>query len=116
MFGNSYKNKQTAAYITMVFIIAALVLLIVGTETFVDKRHDYNMEEQKQTIQRFAVQCYASEGSYPPSLEYLEANYGLILNREKYTYIYSVFASNVMPDIVVTPSLEQKQELLEKDK
>lgn len=115
MFQSKYKNTRSASYIIMVFIIASILLLVFGTEKFIDKRGDYNMEEQKNTIQRFAVQCYASEGSYPPNLEYLEENYGLLLNREKYNYIYSVFASNIVPDIVVTPALELKKEMLSEE-
>lgn len=64
-------------------------------------------EEEKQfeilsdAIKRSAVQCYAFEGFYPPNIEYLEQNYGLIVDHDKYVISYSVFASNIMPEIMV---------------
>lgn len=55
----------------------------------------------EKAIQRAALQCYALEGSYPPDLKYLEANYGIIINSDRYYYQYDIFASNIMPEIVV---------------
>ena len=43
----------------------------------------------------------AIEGRYPPSVEYLEENYGILIDRDKYDVFYSGFASNFMPDITV---------------
>ena len=50
--------------------------------------------------------CYAIEGRYPPSIEYLEEHYGVMINRKKYNVFYDGFASNVMPDITVVPVME----------
>lgn len=63
-------------------------------------------EEEKfsilaDAVLRSAVQCYAIEGFYPPNIEYLEDNYGLIYDRDKYVVSYSIFASNIMPDVEV---------------
>lgn len=55
----------------------------------------------KNAVLRSAVQCYAVEGSYPQSLDYLEQNYGLQLNHKQYFVDYQIFASNVMPDVAV---------------
>ena len=41
------------------------------------------------------------EGRYPPSVDYLEENYGILIDRDKYDVFYSGFASNFMPDITV---------------
>lgn len=55
----------------------------------------------RQSVVQAAVQCYAVEGFYPPSLRYLEENYGLQINRDAFIVSYSVFASNQMPDVTV---------------
>jgi hypothetical protein len=52
-------------------------------------------------IIRSAVQCYAIEGFYPPDIEYLENNYGLLVDHNKYFVSYSVFASNIIPEVQV---------------
>ena len=52
-------------------------------------------------IIRSAVQCYAIEGFYPPDIGYLENNYGLLVDHNKYFVSYSVFASNIIPEVQV---------------
>lgn len=56
----------------------------------------------QNAIQRASVQCYAIEGRYPSSVDYLVNNYGLQINEKKYAVFYEGFASNIMPDITVT--------------
>ncbi len=55
----------------------------------------------KEAILRAAAHAYALEGSYPPTLAYLEENYGLILDHERYSYVYEAFASNIRPEVEV---------------
>lgn len=60
-------------------------------------------ETLRSAITRACVQCYAIEGRYPPSVQYLEDEYGIQIDEERYDVFYSGFASNVMPDITVVP-------------
>jgi hypothetical protein len=55
----------------------------------------------EESIQKAAISCYALEGRYPQSFEYLTKNYGISIDTDKYAVFYSVFASNIMPDITV---------------
>ena len=50
---------------------------------------------------RASAQCYALEGGYPPSLEYLSDNYGVVLDLDTYYYHYDVQGSNIAPQIKV---------------
>ncbi len=50
---------------------------------------------------RAVISCYATEGSYPESYEYLQKNYGVSINEDKYAVFYEAFASNMMPDITI---------------
>lgn len=66
-----------------------------------------NMSEEsalalKAAVERCALQCYVVEGNYPPSLSYLEENYGLQINKREFYVTYDVFASNLPPDVRVT--------------
>lgn len=67
------------------------------------KRDDEGLEVLSQAIMKSAVQCYALEGFYPPNIQYLEDNYGLLVNHDKYFISYRVFASNIMPEVDVFP-------------
>lgn len=57
----------------------------------------------KAAVERSARQCYVVEGVYPTDLAYLEEHYGLQVNHEDFYIIYDVFASNLPPDVRVTP-------------
>ena len=61
------------------------------------------------TIRHYATTCYALERSYPSDLEYLQKNYGLILNEDQYSYHYDAFASNILPDIKVIRKAESEE-------
>lgn len=64
-----------------------------------------SVEESKNTLEtavrRAVVQCYAIEGMYPPNIEYLEKNYGLMVDHNNFIVHYEVFASNILPDISI---------------
>ncbi|MEI3405315.1 MAG: hypothetical protein V8Q79_01760 [Christensenellales bacterium] len=67
----------------------------------VTKNHQDRQSLVENTIRNYAVQCYALEGFYPGTLQYLEDNYTLELNRKQYVYHYRFIGSNMMPEISV---------------
>ena len=84
-------------------LAAALVLLVFATalESLDSGRSAENLRQLEEALRRGCVACYAAEGVYPPDLEYLKENYGVQVDETRYTAYYSVFASNLMPDITV---------------
>ena len=56
----------------------------------------------EKAVRRAVVTCYAVEGAYPSTLDYLKRNYGLIYDEENYFVFYNSFASNILPEIRVT--------------
>ena len=97
-------RRRTRKRITTFFCIVALVC---GC-WFANNAINANLREQgavsvRNAILNSAKQACAIEGSYPTSIEYLEQNYGLSINRDDYAITYQVFAENVMPSVVVLP-------------
>ncbi len=88
-----------------IFVVVLIIVFIYFFNYAVDNVHSSNEYEKFEiladAIKRSAVQCYAIEGFYPGSIKYLEDNYGLVVDHEKYVVSYDVFASNLMPDIEV---------------
>lgn len=74
---------------------------VTGIMSFSKKADARGADTLRDAIRRASVQCYAIEGRYPPSVDYLEENYGILIDRDKYDVFYSGFASNFMPDITV---------------
>ncbi|MEG0365267.1 MAG: hypothetical protein RR585_00420 [Coprobacillus sp.] len=64
-----------------------------------------SIENQKksleQALHRGIIECYAIEGRYPQSLNYLIDEYHIIYNEDDFDIDYEVIASNIMPNITV---------------
>ena len=103
------RKSQTKGYLLSA---AALLLLVgvfaVGALSFAGKAGPKGEESLRRAVTRASVQCYAIEGRYPPSVEYLEENYGVRIDRDRYNVFYNGFASNVMPEIVINPIEEEE--------
>lgn len=97
----------TREVVGQLFFLAAfagvIIIFVSGVLVFSEKADARGAETLRQAIRRASVQCYAIEGRYPPNVEYLEDNYGIQLDRNRYDVFYSGFASNFMPDITVNP-------------
>jgi len=57
----------------------------------------------ENALRRATVTCYALEGRYPDTLDYLTENYGVVIDIDRFIVSYSVFGRNVMPSIGVFP-------------
>ncbi len=88
---------------------AVIGLFLRGTDAFSGRMETEGAETLQKAIRRTCVQCYAIEGRYPPSVEYLETEYGIRIDRSRYDVFYSGFASNVMPDITVVPVVKAER-------
>lgn len=98
-----HKNRNTAKSVILSVLVAAAVLVtakvsLSGFSSWVD---DQSLEFAKNSVSRSVVLCYATEGVYPESLDYLEANYGLVLDREAYIYHYEPLGGNLFPQIMI---------------
>ena len=81
--------------------ITVLLLFLFSLSRLEAARQGQGRQQLEDAVRRSAVACYAAEGIYPPNLEYLEEHYGIQVDRERYTVMYEIFASNLMPDVTV---------------
>ncbi len=84
-----------------------LSLFIVGILFYgvLNSQKEYNQNELERiesNIRKAAITCYSIEGFYPSDLDYLEENYGLVINDQEINVFYQVVGSNIFPDIMVT--------------
>ena len=95
-------KKKTWISLLVVAIVA--VLLLGFFFALGNLSRGYAREECQQleeALRKAAVACYAAEGIYPPTLDYLVQHYGVQIDEERYTVYYEVFAENLMPEITV---------------
>ncbi len=97
----SASNTQAPRWILLATLVMIIGYGVWGMEQFAQQSGTRNTEAIKQAILRASTHCYALEGSYPPNLDYLEKNYGLILDHKRFSYVYEIFASNIRPEVEV---------------
>lgn len=83
------------------FFILLLAAVLFGLANADEALDAHGQRLAEEAVRRAAVSCYALEGAYPESYEYLKEHYGLRINEEIYGVSYLVFASNLMPEISV---------------
>ncbi len=87
--------------IAILFLGCIIVTLINGTRE--KPPTEEALVRVQSAVRRAAVQCFALEGAYPPDLEYLTANYNLMIDESRYYCELVPMGSNVLPDIIVAP-------------
>ena len=98
------KNFLTNERNSILFFAAVLLIAAVFITAVSDIGCDKTAEDRAQlekAVANAAVACYAVEGAYPPSVEYLTEYYGVQIDSERFTVKYALYASNLMPDITV---------------
>lgn len=86
---------------------AALFVLIIfiSYQAFASVSHQTSEEELQaleSALNRSIMHCYAIEGQYPESLDYIKENYGLTYNESLFTVHYQPLGANLMPDVTIT--------------
>lgn len=84
---------------SIVFFLAIIIVFIIGVSRFADSSVNDDRRILTEAVGRDIIHCYAVEGMYPPSLQYMEDNYGLTYDHSKYIVDYEIFGSNIMPTV-----------------
>ena len=96
------KRIRRTRIVRAIFVVALLVAcLFIAFGARASAREQAALSV-RESVLNAAKQCCAVEGSYPASIEHLEKNYGLVVNRNDYVVSYEWFADNVLPSVVVT--------------
>lgn len=85
----------------LVFTLAVMGMVVFGLWQTEESSRAEGLRILEDSIRRAVVICYAVEGRYPDSIGYIEQNYGIHIDWQKYHVHYSIFASNLFPDITV---------------
>lgn len=94
------KSRPWVPVLAAVVILAVLLWFFTAMGNLNRDSGDEGRQQLETALRRSAVACYAAEGVYPPTLEYLTEHYGVQIEDE-YIVFYEIFASNLMPDITV---------------
>ena len=81
--------------------ILCILIFVLSLRSVQTRQGEEGRQQLENALRRAAVACYAAEGVYPPTIEYLQEHYGVQIEEEHYLVFYDIFANNLMPDITV---------------
>ena len=63
-------------------------MFLMGMDSFLARAGGGSPRLLRDGITRACVQCYAIEGRYPPSVQYLQEHYGVQIDEDRYYVFY----------------------------
>jgi len=90
-----------SALLPLLFTLAVVVITVYGISNTGESTKQEGARILEDSIRRAIVTSYALEGRYPASIEHIERNFGVFIDRDRYIVHYMIFGSNVMPGVVV---------------
>ncbi len=95
------KGKHLLRFLLLVLVAVVVIFFLRSVTNLENGQAAEDKRQLEETLRRAVVACYAVEGAYPPTIEYLLDNYGITYNQEKYVIKYEYYGSNLIPDITV---------------
>ena len=83
------------------FFLVILFSCMICLNLISKQSTEQEMATLEQAILKSVAHCYAIEGVYPESLDYLKEEYGISYDSEKYFVDYQIWGENIMPDITI---------------
>lgn len=100
-FSKKRKLNIRPMYIGIVIFALFLVLFLMGVQIMGTGNSDRQEEALRGAMERDIMHCYALEGFYPPSLDYIEEHYGLTYDSSLYIVDYQPVGNNIYPSYTI---------------
>jgi len=99
-------SKKKQLHIKPLYTCTVLFILFVALFMFgIRQMEKGNMNRQEESLrsamERDIMHCYALEGFYPPSLEYIESHYGLTYDSSEFLVDYQPVGNNIYPNYTI---------------
>jgi len=100
-------TKDRSIFIRLVLPLLVFVIVItffvnqMGNMAESSRRQQY--EALTNALRKSIIHNYASEGYYPPSLEYIISKYQITFNSNLFFVDYQPAGANIMPNFTVIP-------------
>ncbi len=107
-----YKQKKHLSMKgTILMVVLFVAFLLYFNYAFGNVSNDVSNQQTSalvKSINSAVIECYAIEGSYPPSIQYLEEHYGITYDHNKYEILYEPSGSNIRPSVSIFTIKEEK--------
>ena len=92
------KNRKFGALLLSAVLFLGVFALFSGGVSVFSRQ---TRTRQMQALEDALLTCYALEGHYPQSLDYIRENYHLTYNEELFFVDYRVLGENILPDVTI---------------
>ena len=92
-----------SAILPVLFTVVVMVMIVFGLRQTEESSSAEGLRILEDSLRRAVVMNYAIEGRYPESVEHIERNFGIYIDRTRYVVHYRIFAPNIFPEIMVIP-------------
>lgn len=95
------KRILESVNVSVAFFVLVMVLFLLGISMLSSSSVNDDEQILRNAINKDIIHCYAVEGFYPPTLDYIEDHYGLTYDHDKFLVDYEAIGNNVMPNVMV---------------
>lgn len=81
--------------------LAIFMAFLFGVSFVSSETSKQQLETLEQAISRGIAHCYATEGHYPESLDYLKDHYGITYDSEEFFVDYQAIGGNIFPEVTI---------------
>ena len=99
-----YQKKQHT-YRKFIISVCVFLLIVLLFYQGIESLSSGSVRRQKESLENALIRsityCYAVEGSYPESLEYLKEHYGITYDEDRFFVDYKIVGANILPDVTI---------------
>ena len=101
-----FQRKQRKSFgksllISIAVFAVLLGVLIYGLQAVSARTVSEQETSLENALQRAITQCYAVEGAYPESLDYIKEHYGITYDEDTFFVDYKASGANILPDVTI---------------
>ena len=100
-FSAKRENHDYLMFLPLLILVLVILAFVIVSNTISTSEENREYALLDKAVTRSITQCYALEGMYPPSLDYLKEHYGLTYNEEHFYIDYQYIGANLRPDVTI---------------
>jgi len=94
-------NFSKKLLLTAALFVLLLFLFLEGASSLSEGTRARQRESLENALNRSITYCYAVEGRYPESLDYIKEHYGLTYDESVFFVDYRAAGGNILPDVTI---------------
>ena len=91
------KTKINSSVVNIILFACIVVVFLLAIRYTAGNTMNRQEEALNRAMERDIVQCYAENGYYPPSLDYIKEHYGLLYDEGTFFVDYTPVGGNIYP-------------------